>query len=578
MHPDLPAFHTSTFSDWTKNSFVIESNPQVYHHSAGGYPITATASTPSYCSNFSEASHSSPTLFWAAPTPTTAATVEENALFTTGEIASAEINPVKSAEIPTSEVIFENTSEIRNLETQNKSNQYIYHPHQSVSQNSSKKASEDFYNNKATPTAVMKKEDQRPITYLNRGQTYLLELSSTSQQRGTLTSTISIAFHESGHRKIAASYWRFWLSQQLNPEEARAVSLDENQTTGIYNINYVSFDKVTFDWHGRFGAKIYVRFHCLSTDFSRIKGVKGIPLRAVVETTAKYNQLPDNPSSFSGTFSKKDNSTNPYLHLEDQYEYVERCYCQIKLFRDKGAERKNKDDSKQINKQMEKAIALTLGHPEQHPLWPIINQPYKPVTILSETPSSPDINLHDDFQSDIIATPSTPSTTTTLYSPTVMEKTCSKTKNEEIFNHNKKRKQQQSCRFDKSTGVIPPSQSQLKKLRTTRGVLNFFVKSKRQFPPISTERVSLEYLTREDLKTKLSTILSLHPSRISEILWKKKRSSTLESKKSADDMLVLVEDPFIAEHILDEETILVDWEIKPDGYVRLILEFDDQIK
>lgn len=181
----------------------------------------------------------------------------------------------------------------------------------------------------------MKKEDQRPITYLNRGQTYLLELSSTSQQRGTLTSTISIAFHESSHRKIAASYWRFWLSQQLNPEEARAVSLDENQTTGIYNINYVSFDKVTFDWHGRFGAKIYVRFHCLSTDFSRIKGVKGIPLRAVVETTAKYNQLPDSPSLFSGTFSKKDNSTNPYMHLEDQYEYVERCYCQIKLFRDK---------------------------------------------------------------------------------------------------------------------------------------------------------------------------------------------------------------------------------------------------
>jgi hypothetical protein len=150
MHPDLPAFHTSTFPDWTKNSFVIESNPQVYHHSTGGYPITATASTPSYCSNFSEASHSSPTLFWAAPTPTTAATVEENALFTTGEIASTEINPVKSAEISTSEVIFENTSEIRNLEPQNKSNQYIYHPHQSVSQNSSKEGSEDFYNNKAS--------------------------------------------------------------------------------------------------------------------------------------------------------------------------------------------------------------------------------------------------------------------------------------------------------------------------------------------------------------------------------------------------------------------------------------------
>lgn len=30
------------------------------------------------------------------------------------------------------------------------------------------------------------------------------------------------------------------------------------------------------------------------------------------------------------------------------------CFCKVKLFRDKGAERKNKDDAKQISKQLEK--------------------------------------------------------------------------------------------------------------------------------------------------------------------------------------------------------------------------------
>lgn len=83
-----------------------------------------------------------------------------------------------------------------------------------------------------------------------------------------------------------------------------------------------SFDKISFSWNTRIGAKIYIRFKCLSTDFSRIKGVKGIPLRAQMENRW-------------GTES-------------------ESCYCKIKLFRDKGAERKNKDDAKQILKQLEK--------------------------------------------------------------------------------------------------------------------------------------------------------------------------------------------------------------------------------
>lgn len=77
-----------------------------------------------------------------------------------------------------------------------------------------------------------------------------------------------------------------------------------------------------------------MRFKCLSTDFSRIKGVKGIPLRAQMESHVAANEV-------AGTSAVD-----------------EVCFCKVKLFRDKGAERKNKDDAKQISKQLEKVYGM----------------------------------------------------------------------------------------------------------------------------------------------------------------------------------------------------------------------------
>jgi hypothetical protein len=90
---------------------------------------------------------------------------------------------------------------------------------------------------------------------------------------------------------------------------------------------------VTFDWHAHFGAKLYIRFNCLSTDFSRIKGVKGIPMRASMETQAVYMDLPLGSSGYVGSFQKRVSPTNGHY----EHVYFERCYCQIKLFRDKVA-------------------------------------------------------------------------------------------------------------------------------------------------------------------------------------------------------------------------------------------------
>lgn len=81
--------------------------------------------------------------------------------------------------------------------------------------------------------------------------------------------------------------------------------------------------------------------------------------------------------------------------------------------------------------------------------------------------------------------------------------------------------------------------------------------------------VYLHQLTTHELKIRLSAILSIHSAKISEILWKRKKSE----ENASSDVLVLVEDTFIAEHIADGEMMTVDLEIKADGNFRLVLEF-----
>ncbi|KAK4519170.1 Lipase 5 [Mucor velutinosus] len=412
------------------------------------------------------------------------------------------------------------------------------------------------------PTAVTKKHDEQPVTYLNRGQAYLLDLESSATD-STLTSTISIAFHEASHRQIAENYWKYWISQQENPNEARAIDLDVNQTTGAYNIRLVSFDRISFDWQGRFGAKVYVRFNCLSTDFSRIKGVKGIPMRAIVETTGlHYVSLPNDSQTYKGTFERTT------ANNIEGYDYKESCYCKIKLFRDKGAERKNKDDKKQMAKQMDKVIASTNGKPDQHPLWPIISQAHQPTSSLLEIPTSPDITL-DEFSNleDLFAVDEKLS----LPLPAVVASAPSATTTD-----GKPRKS--NCSFlpkRKRSASDQPNRQQLvkkqRKANTTAPlptVLSFRVWNQ-DFASAPCE-IFLDSFTTHNLKVKLAPVVSVHPSRISEILWRKKRTN---SQEKVSEVLVLVEDTFISEHILDGENMTVALEMKVDGNFRLILEF-----
>ncbi|CAG8551000.1 14990_t:CDS:2 [Acaulospora colombiana] len=219
------------------------------------------------------------------------------------------------------------------------------------------------------PTAAAQRIDETPMTYLNKGQYYGIILQDQERFDGELTSIVKVMFHDDAHRKMASTYWSFWLTQQASPKTARAIDIDKAASTGINSVETKTFDRVQFRWHGKKGAKIFIRFNCLSTDFSRIKGVKGIPLRIHVET--KYE---------NGT-----TSTN-----------VEKSFAKVKLFRDKGAERKNKDDQKHLEKMVEKMRGKS-----QEPTSPMIMMyaPPNPVTIFTEITGNNDASDDEEVQS-----------------------------------------------------------------------------------------------------------------------------------------------------------------------------------
>ncbi|OBZ81741.1 AP-2 complex subunit sigma [Choanephora cucurbitarum] len=219
-------------------------------------------------------------------------------------------------------------------------------------------------------TAVTQRAEETTITYLNRGQTYGILLNDKNTQNEIISSTVSIGFHSTSHRRIAENYWKFWINQQKQ-ENPRAIDIDINQSEGITELHFPSFDKISFKWNGRFGAKLFVRFNCLSTDFSRIKGVKGIPLRAQMESHVAGDSILARP------------------------EINEVCFCKVKLFRDKGAERKNKDDAKQISKQLEKVY----GKADEKSL-PLMYNVSLPCSVFNEIPGasasdSPDSTLDE---------------------------------------------------------------------------------------------------------------------------------------------------------------------------------------
>uniref|UniRef100_A0A3B3RRG7 Grainyhead-like transcription factor 2b n=1 Tax=Paramormyrops kingsleyae TaxID=1676925 RepID=A0A3B3RRG7_9TELE len=179
--------------------------------------------------------------------------------------------------------------------------------------------------------SLRQKQREAPMTYLNKGQFYAVTLSETSANKGLrhpiskVRSVIMVVFSPEKNRDEQLKYWKYWHSRQHTAKQRVLDIADYKESFNtIGNIEEIAYNAVSFTWDVNEDAKIFITVNCLSTDFSSQKGVKGLPLTIQIDTYS-YN-----------------NHSNKPLH---------RAYTQIKVFCDKGAERKIRDEErKQIRK------------------------------------------------------------------------------------------------------------------------------------------------------------------------------------------------------------------------------------
>ncbi|VDO45776.1 unnamed protein product [Haemonchus placei] len=173
----------------------------------------------------------------------------------------------------------------------------------------------------------VRKEDDR-MTYVNKGQFYTVSLDyipdiNKPLKSVTVKSQLMIVFREDKTYEEEIKTWQFWHSRQHSAKQ-RILEVDSKNSSGmIGQIEEIAHNAVQFYWNpSENGVKISIATQCLSTDFSNQKGVKGLPLHVQIDT-------------YDG-----DNDKQPF----------HRGYCQIKVFCDKGAERKLRDEDKRNQK------------------------------------------------------------------------------------------------------------------------------------------------------------------------------------------------------------------------------------
>ncbi|KAL2889834.1 transcription factor CP2 and like protein [Ceratocystis lukuohia] len=209
-----------------------------------------------------------------------------------------------------------------------------------------------------TPTSMIQRDDEIPITYLNKSQKYRIIVcdsqSRTIQPPGSKVqyrTSIRVTFDDAGQRREPAAAWELWKETRdtRTDDESRYSSgqlralefIDEGDRRRPFGtevqLERHSFDSFSVIWSPasleNAQCAINARFNFLSTDFSQTKGVKGVAVRVVAKTSLYSNPNANTPNN--NTFS-------------------ELSYCKAKVFRDHGAERKLAIDSDRVRRSIEK--------------------------------------------------------------------------------------------------------------------------------------------------------------------------------------------------------------------------------
>uniref|UniRef100_A0A183BNC9 CP2 domain-containing protein n=1 Tax=Globodera pallida TaxID=36090 RepID=A0A183BNC9_GLOPA len=176
----------------------------------------------------------------------------------------------------------------------------------------------------------IRREDDR-MTYVNKGQFYTVSLDYIPDLHRplkglTVRSQVMVVFREDKSFDEELRTWMLWHKRQHSHKQ-RIIEVDVKNCSGAIGGQYdeMAYNAVQFCWNPaeQPGPKVSIAVQCLSTDFSTQKGVKGLPLHVQIDT-----------------FDDQADSKQPF----------HRAYCQIKVFCDKGAERKLRDEDKRADK------------------------------------------------------------------------------------------------------------------------------------------------------------------------------------------------------------------------------------
>ena len=182
------------------------------------------------------------------------------------------------------------------------------------------------------PTAQWVRKEEDRCTYLNKGQFYGLTLEYRHNQTEPfpgdvkqVKSVVMLVFRDAKNPEDEVNAWDFWHQRQPTSKQ-RIIDAETNNMTdqcGIQQIEDVSYNAIAVYWNPlERPALISCAIQCLSTDFSLQKGVKGLSLHLQVDTFCR------GPGDADFT------------------DLVHRAYCQVKVFCDKGAERKSRQEER----------------------------------------------------------------------------------------------------------------------------------------------------------------------------------------------------------------------------------------
>ncbi|XP_039276338.1 protein grainyhead isoform X4 [Nilaparvata lugens] len=179
-----------------------------------------------------------------------------------------------------------------------------------------------------TPISTNQRREDDRVTYINKGQFYGITMEYTPDpdkplKTQTVKSVVMLMFREEKSPEDEIKAWQFWHGRQHSVKQ-RILDADTKNSVGLVGvIEEISHNAIAVYWNPMESpAKINIAVQCLSTDFSSQKGVKGLPLHVQIDTY-------------------EDHRDGPVFH---------RGYCQIKVFCDKGAERKTRDEERRAAK------------------------------------------------------------------------------------------------------------------------------------------------------------------------------------------------------------------------------------